>query len=811
MAARLDISNLCLDSFPDAFVEFDAGGTITAWNAHAESLFGWPAADAIGKNFYQSIASPNNPLIAAQVTRALLAGPFTASDSRPIEIQGRGREVRDLPLELSFFPTCHGDSNRVGIFVRDISHRKQIEQDAEQRVLALVDQFGEEYFEADLRGNYTFANTRLCEYFGIQSSAELVGRNFRDFFSAEDVDMFKEAFREVYVTGERKRMEFSIVMRGRLIHVEHTISLKRNLSGQPIGFMVLSRDCTDRKLAQMELAKAMKAAEAASKAKSEFLANMSHEIRTPLNGVIGTLDLARDTGLNEEQTELFDMAVSSANALLGVINDILDFSKIEAGKLEFESIEFEIREVVAEALRSLAIRAHQKHLELAYEVAQDVPRVLIGDPARVMQVLLNLVGNAIKFTDKGEVTLRVSCPQVCGPGQAYVRFAVSDTGIGIPVEKQKVIFDAFSQADSSTTRRYGGTGLGLAISSHLVQKMGGELRLESEPGNGSTFHFCTDFPVAARANAEAAPSLELVRGLRALIVDDNETNRLILEKLLSSWGLIPVSAGSAPHALELMHQAAAQGTLFHVVLTDCRMPDVDGFELVARIRRVEALATASIMMLTSDDYHHSAARCREMGISKYLIKPVKQSELLAALCALLQAHDAERRRLPNQPRHVDPALISSRLKVLLAEDNLVNQVVAAKMFEKLGHDVTIAGNGREALAKLHGSSFDLVFMDVQMPEMDGPTTAAAIREIERGTLKHLPIVALTAHAMSGDRQFCLDAGMDDYLSKPIDFNELKQVIARVMDTRVTLPGPGVSLPIAAPEQVFEPSARAPRA
>lgn len=787
MEARIDISNLSVDAFPDAFVELDAGGGITAWNRRAESLLRWPAADVVGRNFYECTASPNNPLISEQVARALLGKPCESPESVRLEIQGRRMDSTEVPLELSFFPTRRGDSNTIGIFIRDVSRRKQIEQDAEQRLLTLVDQFGEEYFETDLRGRYTFANTRLCEYFHIQSGTELVGRDFQDFFSPEDIQMFKDAFREVYVTGQRKRQEFSIVLNGRLIYVEHTISLKRNWNGQPVGFMVLSRDCTERKLSQMELAKAMKAAEAASKAKSEFLANMSHEIRTPLNGVIGTLDLARDTGLTEAQRELLDMASSSANALLAVINDILDFSKIEAGKLEFEAIEFEVREVVAEALRSVAVRAHQKGLELAYDVAPDVPRLLIGDPARVMQVLLNLVGNAIKFTDKGEVTLRVTYPpQKPAADRAEVRFAVSDTGIGIPADKQKVIFDAFAQADSSTTRRYGGTGLGLAISSHLVQKMGGELRLDSEPGRGSTFHFSLKFEIAAGVDGEWMAPVEQLQGLSALIVDDNDTNRLILERLLASWGMIPATAGSASHALDLMRDAADRGAPFRVVLTDCRMPGVDGFELVSRIRSDAVLSAASIMMLTSDDYHHSAARCREMGIDKYLIKPAKQSELRAALCALLQSADIQRRLPPFKTRPGEGALESSHLDILLAEDNPINQTVAAKMIEKLGHRVTIAGNGREVLEKLDGNSFDLVFMDVQMPEMDGLSAAAAIRATENGGAEHVPIVALTAHAMSGDRQFCLDAGMDDYLSKPIDFNELKAVIARVMHTHAAV-------------------------
>ena len=778
------------DAFPDAFIELDANGLITAWSAKAEAMFGWRREERLGQDFCNAMVPESHQRAFQKAARAFFA-PEGESPRRPrIETPARTRDGQEVPLELSLFLTRRADSDALGIFARDITHRLEFEQGAEQRLRALIDQLGEEYFETDLRGNYTFVNTRLYEYFRIESGAEMTGKNFENFFTPEDVKMFKESFREVYLTGQRKRQEFFIVLNGRPIYVEHTVSLKRDSNGQPVGFIVLSRDCTERKLAQMQLAKAMEAAEAASKAKSEFLANMSHEIRTPLNGVIGTLELARDTNLTPEQRELLDMATASANGLLVVINDILDFSKIEAGKLHFEHIDFELREMVAEALRSLAIRAHQKGLELTYDVAPDIPRFLVGDPARLSQVLLNLVGNAIKFTEQGEVSLCVDRLDVPTDSDraAQLRFSVSDTGIGIDSEKQKLIFDAFAQADSSTTRRYGGTGLGLAISSRLVQLMGGELRVQSEMGRGSTFHFSAQFPLGIAASAEIAVAKEQLRGMRVLVVDDNPTNRCILERLLASWDMLPVAVDGAKGALEFINRSAAAGDPFPLVLTDCRMPDMDGFQMVDEIRKNKALSTPSIMMLTSDDYHESAARCREMGISKYLIKPVKQSELLAALCGLVQSSSlrqlAAELQLRDQPS-------GPSLQILLAEDNLVNQKVAARMIEKMGHRVVIACNGREALHRLQELAFDLVLMDVQMPEMDGPSAVAAIRESERGSDRHLPIIALTAHAMTGDRQLCLDAGMDDYLPKPIDFKQLKQVVGRVMERHLapyTVPG-----------------------
>jgi two-component system, sensor histidine kinase and response regulator len=779
-----------LDAFPDAFIELDRDGLITAWNQRAEAIFGWSSAEAIGLKFCHSMVSSDHQKACGKAFAAFRDAESDRARRPRIEIQCRRRDNQEVPVELSLFFTRQDEFIHLGFFARDISQRRQMEQDAEQQLHSLIDQLGEEYFETDLRGNYTFANTRLCEYFQIQSGADLTGKNFEAFFSPEDIKMFKENFREVYLTGERKRQELSIVLNGRLIYVEHTVSLKRDSNGQPIGFIVLSRDCTERKLAQMQLAKAMEAAQAASKAKSEFLANMSHEIRTPLNGVVGALDLAHDTNVTPEQAELLEMASASANALLGVINDILDFSKIEAGKLQFESIEFEMREVVAEALRSLAIRAHQKGLELVYDVAPDIPRFLLGDPARLMQVLLNLIGNAIKFTAQGEVALHVERVDAePDSDQAQVRFSVSDTGIGIESDKKRLIFDAFAQADSSTTRRYGGTGLGLAISSRLVQRMGGELSVDSEPGRGSTFHFRATFDVGTGGRSEVATSRQQLRGLRALIVDDNQTNRRILEKLLASWGMIPVTADGGEAALELMQKAADSGAPFPVVLTDCRMPEMDGFQLVGEIRNTAALATASIMMLTSDDYHHTAARCREMGIGKYLIKPIKQSELFNALCGLLQAPATHGEVAPIKSRQREQG-DARALDILLAEDNLINQRLTGRMIEKLGHRVVIAGTGREALAKLEAHTFDLVLMDVQMPEMDGPSAVAAIRERESANGRHLPIIALTAHAMSGDRQHCLDAGMDDYLSKPVDFKQLEQTIARVMRGRIETPVDG---------------------
>jgi two-component system sensor histidine kinase/response regulator len=672
--------------------------------------------------------------------------------------------------------------------VGDRQRAQEALHESEGRIRLLLDSTAEAIYGMSRDGDCTFCNPATLRLLGHQKSEDLVGRQLHNIIHHTHADGTPYAEGDCAISaslrkGEGIHSDEEVFWRadGTSFPAEYWAYPIRK-EGEIVGAVVTFLDITDRKRAEEAMRGAKEAAEAGSRAKSEFLANMSHEIRTPMNGIIGMTDLALDTEITDEQREYLSLVKSSADGLLRLINDILDFSKIEAGKLELEETEFEIRHLFSDTLKTLAVRADKKHLEFSARVSAEVPRVVVGDPTRLRQLIVNLAGNAIKFTERGNVV--VGAELESGPGDGvHLHIRVSDTGIGIPPEKQQLIFEPFAQADGSTTRRFGGTGLGLTISRRIVEMMGGRMWVESEAGRGSVFHFTAMFRHAA-VTAVDPERLErqALQGLPILVVDDDTTNRNILGEMLTNWRMNPTLVESGMAGLHAMEDAHGAGRAFPVVLLDGQMPGMDGFDLAERVRKNSALAGSVVLMLSADSRLADTARCREIGVRVFLTKPIGQSELLDAILLALGARTAENRL----HEAISPAEEKSKgrhLNILLAEDNSVNQKLAIRLLEKAGHTAVLATNGKEVLQALKQVSppgFDVVLMDIQMPEMDGMEATAAIREQEKSSGKHLPIIAMTANAMRGDRERYLGGGMDGYISKPIHPRGLLAEIERCL-------------------------------
>jgi two-component system sensor histidine kinase/response regulator len=640
-----------------------------------------------------------------------------------------------------------------------------------------------------VRGSEAWAAMEQCPDGVNGMSADIVRRVVHP----DDKHLLEDGAAHSFKTGEPYLVEFRIIPTEGVVRWRRSMARVMFEDGKPKRIIGASIDTTREH-------ETIEAAQASSRAKSDFLANMSHEIRTPMNGVIGMTELVLETDLTGDQRECLTTVRRSADSLLTIINDILDFSKIEAGRLELDPVPFNLRDLIEEMLRSMAVSAHAKGLELACDVAHDVPSHVVGDPVRIRQVLLNLTGNAIKFTQQGEVVVEVA---VAGHGdvEPQLRFTVRDTGVGIPKDKQAIIFDPFSQADGSTTRRFGGTGLGLTISARLVAAMDGTLTVDSEPGIGSAFHFVVRLPTVADPE-RIWPAPATLAGYDVLVVDDNQTNRKILIELLTAWGLHPTAVATVPEALAHLTHACDTGRPVPLVLTDSHMPDADGFALAAEIKRVPTLADAVVLMLTSGDYQGDLQRCKEIGVAAYLTKPVRQAELQTAITKALRSR--RMRPAPAPAAEHAPAgrpaatraagSTESGRRILVVEDNPTNQKLAVAILSKHNFHAVVAESGQQALDifRAQGDAFDLILMDVQMPGMDGLETTGAIREMEGGR-RRIPIIAVTARAMQGDRDRCLDAGMDDYLAKPIHPTELLALLKRYLPDGV--PGVPVRVPV----------------
>ena len=769
-----------VETIPQNLFRKDRTGRFTFANRRLCRTLGKSIEEIVGKSDFDFFPAESARKYQADDQRVMETGEALDTTEENVTPDGLTRSVHVLKTPL--YDARGKIEGLQGIFW-DITERKKTEEAlAHERELlnTLIDSVPDNIYFKDRQSRFVKIGRALAETFRISHPSEAVGKTDFDFFDPTHARAAFADEQQIIRTGEPiiGKTEREVAQDGSVKWILTTKMPLRDHNGGIIGTFGISKDITPLKEAESVLAEARDAALESARLKSEFLANMSHEIRTPMNGVIGMTSLLQDTELTREQREFVDTIASSADALLSIINDILDFSKIEAGKIVFETIDFNLREAIESSVELLAPRAQEKKLELTSFVPEDVSVSLRGDPGRLRQVLTNLVGNAVKFTEKGDVLVRVSV-ESNSETDTVLRFEVQDTGIGIPTEAQPRIFQAFTQADGSMTRRYGGTGLGLAISRQLVEMMGGTIGFNSEPGRGSTFYFTARFekqPVGTTFFTRARAQLN---GQRVLIVDDNKTNRQILLAQTTSWKMTNAVAGGAVEALSLLRENAAAGTPFHLALLDLQMPDMDGLALARAIKAEPSIAATRLVMLTSLGQRLDAETMQASGLEHCLVKPLKQAQLFDCLSEVVTRHGSAAATAGSRNSSA-PSAGARSLRVLLAEDNRTNQLVALKQLERLGHQADVASTGLEVLAALKTQSYDVILMDCQMPQMDGFEATRQIRAGESADSTRHPsvIIAMTANAMEGDRERCLSAGMDDYISKPVNAAALKSLLQK---------------------------------
>ena len=772
----------------------EEGGIITYCNEAYAEILGLPPDELVGKSFFDFLDDEEREKALHQ-RELRLEGLVTSYDLRLTAADGSKKDV-----SATGSPVFDPDGSYAGAVqtLVDVTQRKQAEEQlrqAEARYRALVERmpavtYMQEIGSPDSAMYMSPQIETLTGYTPVECKDSDL--RFR-MVHPEDRERMRSEDEQPGEPGEVFTTEYRVLHRdGRTVWVRNeAVLVEAGGTRYWQGFMV---DITERKRAEAELVEAREAAEAANRAKSEFLANMSHEIRTPMNGVIGMTGLLLDTGLDRVQREYAEAIRLSGENLMVIINDILDFSKIEAGAMRLETIDFDLRSAVEDVVALLANRAHDKGIELASEISPEAPTALRGDPGRLRQVLTNLVGNAVKFTERGEVVVKVGVAEgmASEDNPVTIRFEISDTGIGMTGEQRSRLFQSFTQADTSTTRRYGGTGLGLAISKQLVEMMGGEIGVESEPQVGSTFSFEVPFERQTEEAVSRPRSYDRLENLSALIVDDNATNRRILREQLESWGMENGEAEDGPGALERLRSDAERGAAHDLAILDMQMPGMDGMQLARAIKADPRLSAVRLVLLTSVGRRGDGEEARRSGIDAYLTKPVRQSELYDALATVMSGQEAPSEEAELVTRHsLREKRAAGRGRVLVAEDNPVNQKVAARMLENLGYPADVVGDGLEALEALSAGDYGAVLMDVQMPQIDGyeATTEIRRREREAGGARHVPVIAMTANALQGDREKALAAGMDDYIPKPVKPEELDAALKRWMQRDPAAPPP----------------------